>query len=109
MNFVEKLDSACLELAQEMKEVEIVNRSFCCTTCTLAEIESEFYIAWKIFESGANENLDYYLEQNGKEKELYGAWNLTDEQLERAVEILSKYFDVERPIDETKCICIKGV
>ena len=109
MNFVKRFDSACLELAKELKDVEIVSRAFCCTTCTLAEVEKDYYIVWKIFESGMNKNIDYYVEENGKEKELCGAWYLTEEQMEKAIEILSKYFEVEKPIDDTKCITIKGV
>ena len=109
MNFIEKLDKADLEIAKALKEVEVIGRSFCCTSCTLAEIESDYFIAWKIFETGMNENIDYYLEDNGKIKILFGVWNLTSEQLDLVIQILSKYFDVERPIDDTKCILIKSI
>ena len=108
MKFIEKLDKANLEIAKKLKNVEVVGRSYCCTTCTLAEIESDYYIAWKIFDGGNNDNIDYYTNDDENEKELYGAWDLTQEQLDVVIEILEKYFEVERPISETKCIKIRG-
>ena len=108
MNFIEKLDKASREIAEQMQEVEVVNRAFCCTTCTLAEVELDHYIVWKVFSEGVNKNIELYENADDSEKELFGAWDLTDEQLDKAIKILSKYFTVEKPVDETKCIGIKG-
>lgn len=53
-----------------------------------------------------NKNIEKY--KNGALTDAYGMWNLTYEQLTKAIEVLSKYFEVEKPINEAMCIYIKN-
>ena len=75
MNFIEKLDKACKEIACEMEDVEVVNRAFCCTTCTLAEVEMDHYIVWKVFSEGMNKNIELYENADDSERAHSGSEN----------------------------------
>lgn len=108
MEFLEKLNIANRELRKTFKKsVKVVGRGHCCRSCTLAEIEEEHFIVWTIFNSGMNENVSSY--KNGDCNYAYACWDLTDEQLNIAVEILSKYFKIEKPKDDSKAIKIELV
>lgn len=65
----------------------------------------KYYIAWKIFNSGMNRNMDKY--KDGTLENAYGIWNLTEEQLEKSIKVLSKYFTITKPESEMECLCIK--
>lgn len=109
MELLEKLNIANRQLRKVFgKEVKILGRSKCCGTCTTAEIHNagfENYIAWKIFNSGMNKNLEYIT--SDRCDAIYANWNLTDEQLDKAVEVLKEYFEIEKPRSEAECLMLK--
>ena len=107
MKFLEMLDKANKEIRKALgKEVKVLGRSHCCTTCTLAKITEKYYIAWKVFSSGMNKNIDTYKDSSKVKKTLYAAWNLTPTQLRVVEHILAKYFRVLKPENESCCIGI---
>lgn len=109
LNFLETLNIANRELRKVLgNEVKVLGRSECCISCTTYNIGSQgykYYIAWKIFNSGMNCNIQYYKDRYSN-VDSYACWNLTDEQLDKTIEVLSKYFKVERPADDTRTINI---
>ena len=108
MELLEELNLANKELRKVLgKEVKVVGRSHCCGSCTIAEIEGEGYknyIAWRIYTTGMNKNIEEYKE--GEKEEVYADWKLTEEQLDKAIEVLSCYFEVNHP-KTTESICIR--
>lgn len=51
-----------------------------------------------------NRNIEYF--KRGY-KEAYANWNLTEEQLEKAVKVLSKYFVITKPESKMQCLHIE--
>lgn len=109
MKLLDLLNLANRELRKELgKDTTVLGRAQCCMTCTLSRIDEDKYkhfIAWKIFSSGMNKDIEEF--QSGKRNHAYACWDLTDEQLDKTIAILSKYFKTIRPENASKCIEIR--
>ena len=120
MEFIELLKEANKEIRKELgKDVKVITNSYCCGSCTWSMIYNQGYknyIAWELYRNGMNKNVDYFdknywrldtrFRDYDKKEGLYANWNLSDEQLKKALKILRKYFKVKKPTDISECIQI---
>lgn len=103
---------ALSEIRKEIKKISnrkiaVTSTMHCCGSCHGAELSAKGYEAFlsaKIFKSGMNKNFDSISRWN----DLCFNWELNDEELNLVIEILSKYFEVEKPASPYECIIIKN-